>query len=148
MEVQKLTLTMMQFGFPGFCSTCLQVPFNTQPSAVGTRNENLESLVLFLIPGELCEPWEGVFTDQAAHMEDVLSSAPTNMPRSRSWRMLPQKNQVIKYDSGEEGFHYRWNYLKRLVLSTQMFSEDFAELANIAQMYQVSIPVKVCPQLS
>jgi hypothetical protein len=81
-------------------------------------------------------------------MEDVLSSAPTNMPRSRSWRMLPHKNQVIKYDSGEEGFHYRWNYLKRLVMSTQMFSDDFAELANIAQMYQVSIPVKVCPQLS
>jgi hypothetical protein len=54
---------MMQFGVPGFCSTCLQVSFNTQPSAVGTRNENLESLVLFLIPGELCEPREGVLTD-------------------------------------------------------------------------------------
>ena len=63
MEIQKPTLTTMQFGVPGFCSTCLQVSFNTQPSAIGTRNENLESLVLFLIPGELCEPWEGALTD-------------------------------------------------------------------------------------
>lgn len=47
---------MKQFGVPGICSSCLQVSFNTWPSALGTRNENLESVVLFLMPGELSEP--------------------------------------------------------------------------------------------
>jgi hypothetical protein len=58
--------------------------------------------------------------------------------------MLPQQNRLIKYDSGEEGFHYRWNYLKRLVMSTQLFSDGFEELANIAHVYQLSLPFKVC----
>jgi hypothetical protein len=49
-------LTMKQFGVPGLCSPCLQVSFNAWPSAVGTRNENIESLVLFLMPGEPSEP--------------------------------------------------------------------------------------------
>ncbi|PMD58485.1 uncharacterized protein K444DRAFT_614246 [Hyaloscypha bicolor E] len=115
------------FGVPGFCSSCLQVSFNTWPSALGSRNENLESLVLFLMP---------------AHMEEVLSSAPHNMPRSRTWRLLPQENRLIKIETAEDGFQYRWSFLKRLVMSTQLFSDGFEELANIAQVYQLSLPTK------
>jgi hypothetical protein len=80
-------------------------------------------------------------------MEEVLSSAPRNMPRGRSWRMLPQQMQPIKYDSGEDGFKYRWSFSKRLVKSTQLFSDDFEELANIAQVYQLSLPIRVRFQL-
>ncbi|KAE9379604.1 hypothetical protein N431DRAFT_327249 [Stipitochalara longipes BDJ] len=115
------------FGIPGFCSSCLQISFNRWPSALGTRNENLESLVLFLMP---------------AHMEEVLSSAPRNMPRSRSWRLLPQTNKLVKYETAEDGFKYRWSFLKRLVMSTRLFSDGFEELADIAQVYQLSVPTK------
>ncbi|PMD34351.1 hypothetical protein L207DRAFT_570955 [Hyaloscypha variabilis F] len=115
------------FGVPGFCSSCLQVSFNRWPSALGTRNENLESLVLFLMP---------------AHMEDVLRSAPWNMPRSRSWRLLPQTNKLVRYETAEDGFKYRWSFLKRLVMSTRLFPNGFDELADIAQVYQLSVPTK------
>ena len=81
-------------------------------------------------------------------MEEVLSSAPGNMPRSRTWRLLPQKDQIIKYETAEDGFKYRWSLLKRLVMSTQLFSDGFEELANIAQVYQLSYPIKVCFQLN
>ena len=76
-------------------------------------------------------------------MEEVLSLAPRNMPRSRSWRMLPKQNQPIKNELDEEGFQYRWSFSKRLVRSTQLFSDDFEELANIAQLYQLYSPTKV-----
>lgn len=81
-------------------------------------------------------------------MEEVLSSAPRNMPRGRSWRMLPQQSQLIKFGFGEEGFQYRWSLSKRLVRSTQLFSDDFEELANIAQVYQLSLPIQVCFKLN
>jgi hypothetical protein len=81
-------------------------------------------------------------------MEEVLSSAPPNMPRGRSWRMLPQQSKPIKSGFGEEGFQYRWSLSKRLVRSTQLFSDDFEELANIAQVYQLSLPIQVCLQLN
>jgi len=76
-------------------------------------------------------------------MEEVLSSAPRNMPRSRSWRLLPQTNKLVKYETAEDGFKYRWSFLKRLVMSTKLFSDGFEELANIAQIYQLSVPTKV-----
>jgi hypothetical protein len=81
-------------------------------------------------------------------MEEVLSFAPRNMPRSRSWRMLPKQVQPIKNELDEEGFQYRWSLSKRLVRSTQLFSDDFEELANIAQLYQLYSPTKVRFQLN
>jgi hypothetical protein len=81
-------------------------------------------------------------------MEEVLSFAPRNMPRSRSWRMLPKQVQPIKNELDEEGFQYRWSLSKRLVRSTQLFSDDFEELANIAQVYQLSLSIQVCFQLN
>jgi hypothetical protein len=81
-------------------------------------------------------------------MEEVLSSAPHNMPRSRTWRLLPQQNRLIKIETAEDGFQYRWSFLKRLVMSTQLFSDGFEELANIAQVYQLSLPTKVSYQLN
>jgi hypothetical protein len=81
-------------------------------------------------------------------MEEVLSLAPHNMPRSRSWRMLPKQIQPIKNELDEEGFQYRWSFSKRLVRATQLFSDDFEELANIAQLYQLYSPTKVRSQLN
>lgn len=143
-SVRRL-LTMKQSNFPGLCSSCLQVSFNTWPSALGTRNENLESLVLFLVPCRY------LFTTLSlrhadydiANMEDVLRFAPPDMPRMRSWRILPT-NDRKEYDFSTLVFQDRWTLSKQQAESTRLFGEDYAELANIAQLYQRSLPRPVC----
>lgn len=76
---------------------------------------------------------------EPANIEDVLVSAPSNLPRGRSWRRLPK-------DIGQ-GFYFsslvfedKWTLSKQQVESTRLFGEDYAELANIARLYQLSMP--------
>ena len=132
---------MKQSSFPGLCSSCLQVSFNTWPSALGTRNEGLESLVLFLAPCKYLSPiLPRNHTDcNVANMEEVLRFAPPDMPRSRSWRILPSNDQD-KYNFSTLAFQDRWTLSKQQAASTRLFGEDYAELANIAQLYQLSLP--------
>jgi hypothetical protein len=73
-------------------------------------------------------------------MEDVLLFAPPNMPQSRTWRMLPKKSDRKDYDFGTLVFQDRWTLSKQQAESTRLFGEDYAELANIAQRYQISLP--------
>jgi hypothetical protein len=72
-------------------------------------------------------------------MEDVLLFAPPSMPRSRTWRMLPKKTDEKEYDFGTLVFQDRWTLSKQQAESTRLFGEDYAELANIAQLYQLSL---------
>jgi hypothetical protein len=74
-------------------------------------------------------------------MEDVVGAAPPNIPRRRPWRTL--SNPKV-YDFGKLSFQDRWTLSKQQANSTQLFREDFAELANIAQSYQSSLPRRVC----
>ena len=72
-------------------------------------------------------------------MEDVLALAPLDLPRNRSWRMLPRSDEQ-EHDFGALVFQDRWTLSKQQAESTRMFGEDYAELANIAQLYQLSLP--------
>lgn len=78
-------------------------------------------------------------------MEDVLLLAPPNMPRRRTWRMLP-KQADQEYNFATLIFQDRWTLSKQQAESTRLFGEDYAELANIAQLYQLSLPrpVRYC----
>lgn len=80
---------------------------------------------------------------EAANMEDVMVFAPPNMTRKRTWRMLPLKSDQKDYDFGTLVFQDRWTLSRQQVESTGLFGEDYAELANIAQQYQVLLPSPV-----
>ena len=77
---------------------------------------------------------------QLANMEDVLAFAPSNMPRVRSWRMLSLPNDQKNLNFSTLVFQDRWTLSRQQAESTRLFGEDYAELAKIAQFYQLSLP--------
>ncbi|KAL3420495.1 hypothetical protein PVAG01_06940 [Phlyctema vagabunda] len=113
-------------GLSDLCDSCIQATnFTAWPSVSGTRRENMESLVLYLLP---------------AHMEDCVRNMSPITPKSRTWRLvktLPPK----EIDFSAVVFPDQFTLAKEEVRSTGLFSEDFADLADIAQTYQRSLPV-------
>jgi len=67
-------------------------------------------------------------------------TAPQNLPKARPWRVPPQHIPYYSYGFNTTGHQYRWALSKEQVQSTRLFSGDYAELADIAQLYQLSQP--------
>jgi hypothetical protein len=53
--------------------------------------------------------------------------------------LLPKGNEQ-EFDFGSLVFQDRWTLSKQQIESTKLFGEDYAELANLARLYQLSTP--------
>ena len=54
--------------------------------------------------------------------------------------MIPKTPNQKEYDFGTLVFQDRWTLSKQQAESTRLFGDDYVELANIAQIYQLSLP--------
>ncbi|RDW60628.1 hypothetical protein BP6252_12011 [Coleophoma cylindrospora] len=112
-------------GCAGLCNACMHATnFTIWPSVNGTRRENMESLVLYLLP---------------AHMEDCVRAMPPGMPQSPSWRRLSTTPPTTAIDFSALVFQDQFILAKEQARSTGLFAEDFGGLMDIAQKYQRSL---------
>lgn len=76
-------------------------------------------------------------------MEDCVRQMPLNIPQSRTWRLLSTPPPKEEYDFSALVFQDQCVLVKEQVRSTGLFSEDFADLADIARKYQRSLRTPV-----
>ncbi|KAF7870471.1 hypothetical protein EAF04_004215 [Stromatinia cepivora] len=111
----------------GFCDSCIQVSnFNIAPSTQGTRTENLESLVLYLLP---------------SHMEENLRAIPRDTLKTKTWRMFSAERAEKAFDHDFDNVVFRDHFVlaQEQARSTGVFDEKYSDLMTIAQTYQESI---------
>ncbi|KAF5873023.1 uncharacterized protein Bfra_008300 [Botrytis fragariae] len=111
----------------GFCDSCIRVSnFNVAPSTQGTRTENLESLVLYLLP---------------SHMEENLRAIPRNTLKTKTWRMFSAERAEKAFDHDFDNTVFRDHFVlaQEQARSTGVFDEKYSDLMAIAQTYQESI---------
>ncbi|KAG4033570.1 hypothetical protein MFRU_004g00770 [Monilinia fructicola] len=111
----------------GFCDSCIRVSnFNVAPSTQGTRTENLESLVLYLLP---------------SHMEENLRAIPRNTLKTKTWRIFSAERAERAFDHDFDNVVFRDHFVlaQEQARSTGVFDEKYSDLMSIAQTYQESI---------
>lgn len=111
----------------GFCDSCIRVSnFNVAPSTQGTRTENLESLVLYLLP---------------SHMEENLRAIPRDTLKTKTWRMFSAERAEKAFDHDFDNAVFRDHFVlaQEQARSTGVFDEKYSDLMAIAQTYQESI---------
>ena len=126
---------------PGICNLCLQeFSMYTWPSANQTRMENLESLVLFLLPGKIKLRITITLLMEIAHMEDSLLSGPSTIPRNRSWRYFMIETPHLEYDFDALTYRDQWATTVSQARSTGLWGDDYSAIADVARKYQLSLP--------
>ncbi|KAB8294912.1 hypothetical protein EYC80_006870 [Monilinia laxa] len=111
----------------GFCDSCIRVSnFNVAPSTQGTRTENLESLVLYLLP---------------SHMEENLRAIPRNTLKTKTWRIFSAERAERAFDHDFDNVVFSDHFVlaQEQARSTGVFDEKYSDLMSIAQTYQESI---------
>lgn len=76
-------------------------------------------------------------------MEECLLLGPETLPRGRSWRPLAYKIPHSNSDLSKLVFQDQWTLSKQQTRSIGLFGADYEELADIAQTFQRSVPIRV-----
>jgi hypothetical protein len=77
-------------------------------------------------------------------MEECLLHGSESIPRGRSWRPLAYKIPHSNSDLSALVFQDQWTLSKQQTRSIGLFGADYEELADIAQTFQRSLPIRVC----
>ncbi|RAL66040.1 hypothetical protein DID88_005701 [Monilinia fructigena] len=118
----------------GFCDSCIRVSnFNVAPSTQGTRTENLESLVLYLLP---------------SHMEENLRAIPRNTLKTKTWRIFSAERAERAFDHDFDNAVFRDHFVlaQEQARSTGVFDEKYSgsneHSSNLPRIYS---PTKQIP---